>query len=71
MKLKTSEKQAVTVRKMVSSQCCNYEGGFYLLLNDVCPQELSASGVICKHFVAAVLPDDSELCKQLFGSSVF
>ena len=69
MKLKTSEKQAAAVRKLARLRCCNYDHGFCLRLDDVCPQEMSVSGVICKHFANAVLPDDGELWKLLLGRS--
>ena len=55
------------VRRLVH-ECCNYDGGNCLLLDDgeecVCPQSISYS-LICRWFRAAVLPLDGELCAAL------
>ena len=55
------------IRRLVH-ECCNYDGGNCLLLDDgeehVCPQGLSYS-LICKWFRAAVLPQDTSLCADL------
>lgn len=49
-------------------ECCNYDGGNCLLLDDgeecVCPQSISYS-LICRWFRAAVLPLDESLCAAL------
>lgn len=56
-----------TVQRLVHD-CCNYDGGNFLLLDDgevcVCPQSISRS-LICKWFRTAVLPADEELCTVL------
>ena len=55
------------VRRLVH-ECCNYDGGNCLLLDDgeecVCPQSISYS-LICRWFRAAVLPLDESLCAAL------
>ena len=55
------------VRRLVHD-CCNYDGGNCLLLDDgeecVCPQSISYS-LICRWFRAAVLPLDESLCAAL------
>ena len=54
-------------RRLVHN-CCNYDGGYCLLLDDgeecVCPQSITYS-LICKWFRAAVLPLDAGLCAAL------
>lgn len=54
---------------LVRRECCNYDGGNCLLLDDgdtcVCPQSISYS-LLCKWFRAAVLPLDRELTAELF-----
>ena len=56
------------VRRLVH-QCCNYQDGNCLLLDDgeecICPQSISYS-LICRWFRLAVLPLDGELCAVLF-----
>ena len=55
------------VRRLVH-ECCNYDGGNCLLLDDgeecVCPQSTSYS-LICRWFREAVLPTDKGLCAAL------
>ena len=57
-----------TARRLVHS-CCNYDGGFCLLLDDgeecICPQSITYS-LICKWFRSAVLPLDGVLYAALF-----
>ena len=57
-----------TVRRLVR-ECCNYDCGNCLLLDDgeecICPQSITYS-LICKWFRAAVLPLDAGLCAVLF-----
>ena len=54
---------------LVRRECCNYDGGNCILLDDgetcVCPQTISYS-LLCKWFRAAVLPLDRELTAELF-----
>ena len=55
------------VRRLVHD-CCNYQNGNCLLLDDgeecVCPQSISYS-LICRWFRSAVLPADKGLCAAL------
>lgn len=57
-----------TARRLVH-ECCNYDCGNCLLLDDgegcICPQSITYS-LICKWFRAAVLPLDAGLCAALF-----
>ena len=50
-------------------ECCNYDGGNCLLLDDgepcVCVQSISLS-LMCRWFRVAVLPLDGELAAALF-----
>lgn len=59
-----NEAQFRRARKLISHLCANCDGGNCLLLDDgeehVCPQRISYS-VLCRYFVAAVLPADREL----------
>lgn len=61
-------KQVKRVKSLVKSECCNYDNGKCILLDDgsshVCPQLISLS-LICKWFRIAVLPLDEELHIQL------
>ena len=56
-----------TARRLVHS-CCNYDGGYCLLLDDgeecICPQSITYS-LVCRWFRAAVLPLDAGLCATL------
>lgn len=57
-----------TARRLVR-ECCNYDYGNCLLLDDgeecVCPQSITYS-LICKWFRTAVLSLDTGLCAALF-----
>ena len=57
------------VRRLVH-ECCNYDNGNCLLLDDgeecVCPQSISYS-LNCRWFRTAVLPLDKSLCAALCG----
>ena len=56
-----------TVRRLVH-QCCNYQNGNCLLLDDgeecICVQSISYS-LLCRWFRAAVLPLDAVLCAEV------
>ena len=62
------EKQLRRARKLIRSQCCNYDHGNCILLDDgescVCVQGISYS-VLCKWFRNAVLPADCELYAEV------
>lgn len=61
-------KQYRQVKTLVKKECCNYDNGYCILLDDgwpcVCPQIISLHP-ICKWFKSAVLPLDKELYIQL------
>ena len=63
------EKQLRRARKLIRSQCCNYDHGNCILLDDGeahrCVQIISRSGIYCNYFRRAVLPSDSELYAQI------
>lgn len=52
------------VRKLIRSECCNYDDGNCMILFDgcerTCPQSISLR-LICRWFIEAVLPLDSKL----------
>ena len=60
-------RQYRTMRRLVR-ECCNYDGGNCLLLDDgeecVCVQSISYS-LLCRWFRVAVLPLDGELSAAL------
>lgn len=61
--------QSRRVNALVRRECCNYDCGNCILLDDgdecVCPQTISFS-LLCKWFRAAVLPLDKELYAALY-----
>ena len=61
--------QSRRVNRLIKNECCNYDGGNCILLDDgdacVCPQTISYS-LLCRWFKAAVLPLDKELHAQLY-----
>lgn len=63
--------QSRRVNALVRRECCNYDGGNCIVLDDgetcVCPQTISYS-LLCRWFKAAVLPLDKELYAELFKS---
>lgn len=63
-----SPPQSRRVNTLVKKECCNYDGGNCILLDDgdacVCPQLISCS-LLCKWFRAAVLPLDKLLYAEL------
>ena len=62
-----SYQQYRTARRLVHN-CCNYDCGNCLLLDDgeecICPQSITYS-LVCRWFRAAVLPLDAGLCAAL------
>lgn len=61
--------QSRQVNALIRRECCNYDNGHCILLDDgepcVCPQLITYSHIICKWFRKAVLPLDKELYIQL------
>ena len=64
-----SPPQSRRVNTLVKKECCNWDKGYCILLDDgdecVCPQLISYS-LLCKWFKIAVLPLDKELYAELF-----
>ena len=66
--IRMTPEQARRSRALIKNQCCNYDNGNCILLDDgepcVCPQSISYS-LNCKWFRTAVLPNDKELYIKL------
>lgn len=64
-----TSKQSRRVNALIRRECCNYDNGNCVLLDDgdpcVCPQIITYSHIICKWFRKAVLPLDKELYIEL------
>lgn len=65
-----SPKQAKRVNRLVKKECCNFDNGNCILLDDEeacpCPQLISCS-LLCRWFSDAVLPLDRELFTELYA----
>ena len=65
-----SSKQVKRVNRLVKKECCNFDNGNCILLDDGeachCPQLISCS-LICRWFSDAVLPLDGELFAELYA----
>lgn len=65
-----SPKQVKRVNRLVRKECCNYDNGNCILLDDgeacPCPQLISYC-LLCKWFSDAVLPLDRELFAELYA----
>ena len=63
-----SPKQVKRVHRLVRKECCNFDNGNCILLDDgepcPCPQLISCS-LLCRWFSDAVLPLDRELFAEL------
>lgn len=68
-KIMLTPKQSRRVNKLIRNECCNFDNGNCILLDDgdpcICPQTITYSHIICKWFKAAVLPIDKDLCAEL------
>lgn len=66
--IRMTPEQARQCKTLIKNQCCNYDNGNCILLDDgepcVCPQSISYS-LNCKWFRTAVLPNDKELYIRL------
>ena len=69
MVLRITKQQDTTIRKLVKSRCANYRNGNCLLLDDLeehsCVQLLCKSGIYCRYFLKAVLPQEKALYTQI------
>mgnify|MGYP002565901513 CR=1 FL=1 len=67
--IRMTPEQARRSRALIKNQCCNYDTGNCILLDDgepcVCPQTISYS-LLCRYFRNAVLPADKELYAEIF-----
>lgn len=67
--LTLTPKQSRSVNKLIRRECCNYDNGNCVLLDDgdacVCPQTITYSHIICKWFRKAVLPIDKDLHTEI------
>lgn len=65
-------RQRRRVSTLIKAECCNYQQGNCLLLDDEeptpCPQLVSGS-LSCRWFRDAVLPSDEELYAEIMGQS--
>ena len=72
-KLKLTLKQFAEIKTMIKSRCCNCYQGNCLLLDDgdthTCPQLITPSHIICRYFLACVLPSDNALLKSITGQT--
>lgn len=69
MVLKIRESQVDRVNALVRNQCCNYDDGDCLLLDDgeahPCIQLLAVTGIYCRYFRQAVLPAEKRLYAEI------
>lgn len=67
--LKINLVQARKCKRLARRECCNYDKGYCLFLDDGercrCIQEISCYGIYCKYFKEAVLPIDKKLFKEI------
>lgn len=63
-----NKQQSKQVYALVKKDCCNYDEGKCLRLDDECPQLITQS-LICKYFKIAVLPGDQQLEAEIMGTS--
>lgn len=67
-----NDKRRRQINRLVKAECCNYQQGNYLLLDDgepvSCPQLISGS-LSCRWFRDAVLPIDKELHAEIMGQT--
>lgn len=72
--LKTSIGQMKRIRSLARRECCNYDKGYCLLLDDGercrCIQEISCYGIYCNYFKEAVLPIDKKLWKEILQQNL-
>ena len=66
-------KQFSEIKTMIKSRCCNCYQGNCLLLDDgdthTCPQLITPSHIICRYFLACVLPSGNALLKSVTGQT--
>ena len=69
--IRMTPEQARRSRALIKNQCCNYDNGNCILLDDgepcVCVQSISYS-LLCKYFRSAVLPAEPMLEANILGT---
>ena len=69
MVLHITQQQEGKIRNLVRRRCANYRKGNCLLLDGLeertCVQLLSSSGIYCRYFLKAVLPQEKTLYTQI------
>ena len=72
-KLNLTLKQFAEIKTIIKSRCCNCYQGNCLLLDDgdthTCPQLITPSHIICRYFLACVLPSDNAMLKSISGQT--
>ena len=72
--LKINLVQARKCKRLARRECCNYDKGYCLLLDDGercrCIQEISCYGIYCKYFITSVLPIDKKLHKEIMQQNL-
>lgn len=68
-KLKLNPQLFEKVSTLIKTQCCNFYEDNCLLLDDgnthTCPQLTTPSHIICRYFLACVLPGDKTLLNRI------
>jgi len=59
----------IKVRALIKKECCNYDNGNCVLLDNKCPQ-VTAQKLMCGWFKKAVLPLDKILEVRVYGERV-
>lgn len=63
--------QSRRINALIRKECCNYENGNCLLLDEghpcICPQCITPSHIICNWFKTAVLPLNQDLSLELYN----
>ena len=69
MVLHITQQQEGKIRNLVRRRCANYRKGNCLLLDGLeestCVQLLCSSGIYCRYFLKAVLPQEKTLYTQI------
>ena len=69
MVLRITKQQETQIRRLVKLRCANFADGNCLLLDGLeectCVQLLCKSGIYCRYFLKAVLPQEKVLYTQI------
>ena len=73
MVLHITQQQESSIRNLVRRRCANYRKGNCLLLDGLeeraCVQLLCSSGIYCRYFQNAVLPNEKDLYAQILNQN--